>query len=315
MRCCSWGTSAATPTIASSLAEPEIRAAHEIAAVVVGQPKPVVVHSIFPGSASVRVLADAGIPVHRGFAEAARALSALCVQPSRSGLDDLMLPPAAEPLSDTGYLATRALLSSYGVRFPGFTVVHDDAELHAALDAGTLRYPLVLKAMGLLHKSDAGGVVLGLRAEAEVRAAYADLRDRLDPPAVTLEEMADPVSGVEVIVGVRRDVRFGPVVMVGLGGVLTEVLGDVAFALAPVSSATARELLGSLRGAAVLRGARGRPPVDLEALAEVVVAVSRCAAEHPEIVELEANPVLAGDRGCLALDARAVPAVGVHDQR
>jgi acyl-CoA synthetase (NDP forming) len=107
-------------------------------------------------------------------------------------------------------------------------------------------------------------------------------------------------------VGSVRDPRFGPVLMVGLGGILTEVLGDTACALAPVSAEAARALLLSLRGAPLLLGARGRRPVDLDALAEVVARVSRLAAAHPELAELELNPILAGADGVLALDARVV---------
>ena len=118
--------------------------------------------------------------------------------------------------------------------------------------------------------------------------------------------MADLADGVELIVGSVRDPKFGSVVMVGLGGVLTEVLGDTACAIAPVSVDAARALLLSLQGAPVLLGARGRAPVDLDALAQVVARVSRLAAAHPELVELELNPVLAGPAGVLALDARVV---------
>jgi acyl-CoA synthetase (NDP forming) len=95
--------------------------------------------------------------------------------------------------------------------------------------------------------------------------------------------------------------------MVGLGGVLTEVLGDTACAIGPVSADAARELLLSLQGAPLLLGVRGRPPVDLAALAELVARVSELAAAHPELVELELNPVLAGPSGVVALDARVVP--------
>ena len=118
--------------------------------------------------------------------------------------------------------------------------------------------------------------------------------------------MADLGEAVEVVVGVQHDLRFGPVVMVGLGGILTEALDDVAFALAPVSPGTAEYLLRSLRGAAILAGVRGRPAVDLTALAAVVAAVSRAAAAHPELHALEVNPVLAGATNALALDSRAV---------
>ena len=178
------------------------------------------------------------------------------------------------------------------------------AGLEAALDA--LRFPVVLKATGRLHKSEGGGVVLGLADRDAARAAYADLVARLAPPAVSVEAMADLADGVELIVGCVRDPKFGPVVMVGLGGVFTEVLGDTACAIAPVSADAARELLLSLQGAPLLLGARGRAPVDLDALAEVVARVSRLAAAHPELVELELNPVLAGPAGVLALDARVV---------
>jgi hypothetical protein len=118
--------------------------------------------------------------------------------------------------------------------------------------------------------------------------------------------MAGRDGGVELIVGAVRDPKFGPVVMVGLGGVLTEVLDDTTCAIAPVSVGAAERLLRSLRGAPLLLGVRGRPPVDLRALAEAVVLVSRVAAAHPELVELELNPVLAGPGGAVALDARIV---------
>jgi acetate---CoA ligase (ADP-forming) len=105
---------------------------------------------------------------------------------------------------------------------------------------------------------------------------------------------------------VRRDARFGPVALVGLGGLYTEVLRDVAVALAPVDERTARELLLSLRASRLLRGARGRPAADLAAAAAAVAAVSRVAAAHPEIAEIEVNPLLALPDGALGLDARIV---------
>ena len=137
-----------------------------------------------------------------------------------------------------------------------------------------MSFPVVLKVVGSLHKSDAGGVVLGLPDATAAEDAYLDLVARLAPPAVSVEVMADLDGGVELIVGCLRDPRFGPVVMVGLGGVFAEVLGDTAVALAPVSSDGARTLLTSLRGAPLLDGARGRAPVDLDALADLVARVS-----------------------------------------
>jgi hypothetical protein len=118
--------------------------------------------------------------------------------------------------------------------------------------------------------------------------------------------MAPLTGGVELIAGARWEPRFGPLVLVGLGGVFTETLDDVAVALAPVGTAEAEAMLRSLRGAPLLLGARGRPPVDVRACAEAVAALSRVAAAHPELTELEVNPLLALPSGALALDARAV---------
>ena len=148
----------------------------------------------------------------------------------------------------------------------------------------------MLKATGRLHKSEGGGVVLGLADRDAARAAYDDLVARLAPPAVSVEEMADLSVGVELIVGSVRDPKFGPVVMVGLGGIFTEVLADTACAIAPVSADAARELLLSLQGAPLLLGARGRPAVDLDALAELVARVSLLAAAHPEVGGAGAQP-------------------------
>ena len=216
----------------------------------------------------------------------------------------LPLPDNAPPVSDTSYDASRALFAEVGVPFPAAVSVSDEPGLEAALDR--VGFPVVLKATGRLHKSDGGGVVVGLPDRELARAAYRDLVDRLAPPTVSVEAMADVADGVEVIVGSVRDPRFGSVVMVGLGGVFTEVLADTACAIAPVSPDAARELLLSLKGAPLLLGSRGRPAADVDALAELVARVSHLAAAHPELVELELNPVLAGPSGVLALDARVV---------
>ena len=132
------------------------------------------------------------------------------------------------------------------------------------------------------------------------------MQDALTPPGYCVESMADLRNGIELIVGVQRDPRFGPVAMVGLGGIYTEVLKDVAFALAPVDTDTARGMLENLRAAALLRGVRGRPPVDLAAAAEAIAAITETATTHPEITELEINPLLVTPEGALGLDARIV---------
>ncbi|MFF0558522.1 acetate--CoA ligase family protein [Streptomyces sp. NPDC004266] len=188
--------------------------------------------------------------------------------------------------------------------FPPAREITDEAGLLAA--AASFEGPYVLKALHVLHKSDAGGVALRLADRDALLAAYRRMRARLGAPSYSVEAMADLSDGVELIVGVQRDPRFGPVAVVGLGGVLTETLRDVAFALAPVAAGSAERLLRGLRTAALLDGVRGRPAVDVTAAAAVVARVTEVAAAHPEIAELEVNPPLVRPDGALALDARAV---------
>lgn len=292
-------------TQASSLAPLEVAAAQVMADVVVSQSKPVAVQTIHPEGPTGLLLRAAGIAVHRDVDRASAVLAGL-VAPPVVASDDLTLPCAATPVTDASYDGARKLFAAAGVSFAATRTVRDPAELEAAFVAEGMTFPLVLKAMGRLHKSEGGGVVLGLRDRDAARSAYTTMMTRLDPPAVSVESMLDTLRGVEVIVGCVRDPRFGPVVMVGLGGVFAEVLSDTALAIAPVSAAGARRLLLTLRAAPLLLGARGRDPVDLDALSDVVSRVSHVAAAHPELVELELNPIFAGTASVVALDARVV---------
>ncbi|WCD84029.1 Protein lysine acetyltransferase Pat [Streptomyces xanthophaeus] len=292
------------PAGGSVLAAGETRAAEEIVAHLASVPKPLVVQSMYPQSPSCRALAGAGIPVFAATEDAARALAAMTVRTAADGLAVPPLPPAAAPLRDPGYHGVRALLAGAGVPFPAAHEITDEDELHAAADE--FEGPYVLKALHVLHKSDAGGVALRLADRAALLAAYREMRARLGAPAYSVEAMADLTDGIELIVGVHRDRRFGPVAMVGLGGILTETLRDVAFSLAPLPARRAETLLRGLRSAALLDGVRGRPPVDVAAAAAAIERITTVAAAHPEIAELEVNPLLVRPDGALALDARAV---------
>jgi acetate---CoA ligase (ADP-forming) len=266
--------------------------------------RPLLVHSTHPHTAAAEALRRAGVPVYQTIERAVGVLGRLAAAAEREPRGVPSLPQAADPLASADYAAARALLAAGGVPFTAArTVSTADGAASAAAEIG---YPVVLKALGQLHKSDLGGVVTGLGDEPALHAAFADLRQRLAPPALSVEQMAPVDGGVELLVGCRWDARFGPVALVGLGGVFTEVLKDVAVALAPVDDATARELLLSLRAAPLLRGARGRRAVDLDAAAATVAALSRVAAAHPEIAEIEVNPLLALPEGALGLDARVV---------
>lgn len=290
----------------SALAAGELETAQQMAAHAARTAKPLVVQSMFPDAPSCRTLVEAGIPVFAATEDAARALAAMTADEAAGPPGVRPLPPDAAPLRDPGYHGVRALLSAAGVPFPAAREITDEAQLLSAADA--FEGPYVLKALHLLHKSDAGGVALGLPDRAALVTAFREMHARLGAASYSVEAMADLTDGVELIVGVRRDPRFGPVAMVGLGGVLTEALHDVAFALAPVPAARAVHLLTGLRTAALLHGVRGRPAVDLTAAAAVIERLTTLAAAHPEIAEIEVNPLLVRPDGALALDARAVPA-------
>ncbi|MDP9400836.1 MAG: acetate--CoA ligase family protein, partial [Actinomycetota bacterium] len=284
-------------------AREEQREAGALGGVADASGRPLLVHTMYPDAPAAGVLRDAGVPVFGAIERAVAVLGRLHAHRAQGPSGVPALPPAAPPVPQAGYDAVRDLLAAAGVPFAAARTV---ATLEEALAAAReLGFPVVLKALGLLHKSDAGGVVLGLADPGALARAFADLQERLAPTALSVERQA-PAEGVELLVGTRWDARFGPVALVGLGGVYTEVLRDVAVALAPVEADEARRLLLSLRAAPLLRGARGRAAVDLGAAAEAVAALSRMAAAHPELAELEVNPLRVTPRGALGLDARAV---------
>jgi acyl-CoA synthetase (NDP forming) len=177
--------------------------------------------------------------------------------------------------------------------------------------AARVGFPAALKVLSpqAVHKSDVGGVELGLGSPAEVGAAFERIRQNLAarlPGArfdgVAVQAMAP--RGLELIVGVTRDDRFGALVMVGLGGTLVEVFKDMAVRIAPVTATGARAMLGELRGAALLHGARGAAPADLDAIAGLVANISEFAGTHAEVREIDLNPVAAWSKGLRVLDAR-----------
>lgn len=285
------------------LARAEVHTAHTMTEITRRHGKPVVVHTMHPASAAARVLAAGGIPVFAAVEDAAASLAVLHRTTTPRPLP--VLPVVADrSVTTADYWDARALLREAGVEFPEARLVAGIAD--ATIAAREIGYPVVLKAMGLLHKSDSGGVALGLTSEQHLVEALARMEAALHPPGYCVEAMADLSDGIELIVGVQTDPRFGPVAMVGLGGIYTEVLADVAFALAPVDPVTARSMLENLRAAALLHGVRGRPAVNLDEAATTIATITEIAVAHPEIAELEVNPLLATSTHALGLDARIV---------
>jgi acyl-CoA synthetase (NDP forming) len=291
-------------TLSDEMRDREVAVAELLAEAAAETGKPLVVHTMYASSPAADALRSAAVPVYRVIESAVDAVAALIAgsEPVPPTLPPL--PPAAPPLTDASYPAARAALAEAGVPFGAArTVTSAEDALAAAKELG---YPVVLKALGLLHKSDAGGVVIGLSDERELAAAIADLSARLAPESFSVEVAEDVAAGFELLVGARRDPRMGPLVVVAAGGLHAETLQDVAVALAPVDDAGAEELIRSLRTAALLTGVRGRPPLDISAAAHAAAALSRFAAAHPEITEVEVNPLLVRSEGVVGLDARVV---------
>jgi len=211
----------------------------------------------------------------------------------------------------TGVLAeplAKRLLAAYGIKGPPERLTHTPDEAASAAEA--IGFPVVVKVESedIPHKTEAGGVKLGLRSPDEVRQAYVEVSSCAPGARVQGVLVARQVFPVaELIAGVKLDDHFGPVVLVGLGGILAEAINDVSLRLPPLDEETAREMLGELRGVAALRGARGRPLADLPAVSRVLVALGDLALDLGErLAELDVNPLFALPEGALAGDALVV---------
>ncbi|MCX5440715.1 acetate--CoA ligase family protein [Streptomyces sp. NBC_00056] len=217
----------------------------------------------------------------------------------------------------------KVIADAYGISVPGEELAADvdEAVAYAARFGG----PVVMKIVSpdILHKTDAGGVIVGVEGAADVRAAFCTIvkNARAYAPDARIEGvqvqelLPTGPSSQEVIVGAVTDPTFGKVVAFGLGGVLVEVLKDVTFRLAPVGADEAVSMLDSIRAAEVLRGVRGAQPVDRWALAEQIRRVSQLVTDFPEIAEVDLNPVIATPEGAVAADIRVILADGAPKQR
>lgn len=183
----------------------------------------------------------------------------------------------------------------------------------AVLQSQEIGFPVVVKIASpdVLHKSDSGGVKLGLNNVAQVRTAYDEMMTNVnkqypnaDIQGVSVQKMARP--GTEVIIGTNKDPQFGPVIMFGLGGLFVEVLKDVSFRIIPVNKRDAQEMIQGIKGYPLLQGYRGKDPADIPALVDLILKISKFVDENPKIKELELNPVFAYSEGAVAVDARII---------
>jgi acetyl coenzyme A synthetase (ADP forming)-like protein len=288
---------------------------------------PAPVLGVFAGGARVRpgitALEEAGVPCYAFPERAVRALAHTVVLAERRrapaattlpyGVDRAQLTAAiagARVAGRLGLLEGAPLLAVYGIDVVPARLARSPAE--AAEVTRSLGAPVAIKIVSpdITHKTEVGGVVLGLDSpEAAARATDAMLARiaRSRPQARLDGVLVQPMAGgdtAELLLGMVRDPQFGPLVMLGFGGIFVEILGDTATRLAPVSKAEARAMLAELRMAPALQGCRGRPAADLDALADTVSRFSQLAFEVPSLLELEINPLLAGSAGARALDVR-----------
>jgi acetate---CoA ligase (ADP-forming) subunit beta len=205
----------------------------------------------------------------------------------------------------------KTICAEYGVAVNNFIVAKSAEE--AAKAAEKIGFPVVLKIVSqdIIHKSDAGGVKVNIKTKEDVKAAYKTilenaLKYKSDAriTGILVQEMAP--QGTEVIVGALKDPQFGQTLMFGLGGIFVELLKDVTFKVAPITEAEAAEMIVGVRAYPLLNGYRNTPPSDVKAIVNVLMSISKLVIDHPEIKELDLNPVMAYEKGTKTVDARII---------
>jgi len=202
------------------------------------------------------------------------------------------------------------LLDAYGIKIPPYGIARTLKEAKEIADR--VGYPVVLKVVSpdVVHKSDVGGVKLNV-GENELEKAFFEILSNVEsrmPKAringILVQKMVE--GGKELIVGMKRDPQFGPLIMFGMGGVYVEVLRDVSFRIAPITRKEASEMIKEVKAYRILRGLRGEKPVDIDAIVDLLVRVSKLSVDHPELLEIDLNPVKVFEDGYVVVDFRMV---------
>jgi acyl-CoA synthetase (NDP forming) len=316
--------------IAPHVAELEEKTAHELAALVNTHKKPLVINTSFANAPypTLEILKENNIPVFDGPERAMQCMAALmhfCEDKEKRKNEitpraDVEVQHTATRIIDTARQERRSsllepeamrLLQAYGLPIPPGELAADVDE--AVQMAHKIGFPVVLKVVSqdILHKSDVGGVKVNLADGEAVRQAYENIManalkvtEQSRIKGVLVTPMA--AKGQECIVGMTVDPIFGPVMMFGLGGIFVEVLKDVAFRVAPLTLDEVAEMVAEIKGFKVLTGVRGEPPKDIEAIKEVIQKLSYAALAHPEIKEIDLNPVIVHEQGISLVDSRII---------
>lgn len=288
--------------------------------------KPIVVQCHYADfdSEGIGILRAGGIPVITSIEVASRSLAALADRSSRGGVAVAVqdaphanaaaaeIIRAVRAKGHSGLLETEALnlLKAHGIETPPFALLAEGEDA-GRLAPGLGDVPVALKVVShdIIHKTEVGGVMLNRKGPHDIGQGMDELLDRVrahKPDAAIEGVLVAPMAtgGVEIILGLTRDPHFGPIIVFGLGGTAVEVYRDIAFAALPVSRDDALNLIDSIKGKAILEGARGVQPVSKAHIADLIVKFAALAQAHPEICEIDLNPVLANAKGCTILDAR-----------
>ena len=212
------------------------------------------------------------------------------------------------PLLET---EAKELLREYGIPVPDFKLIKSEDEITGL--AKEINFPIVMKIVSpdIIHKSDAGGVKLNIKDKKEAKVAYQEIifkAKKYNKKAKISGVIAYTMvpQGTEIIIGMMKDPHFGPVIMFGLGGIFVEILKDVSFRILPIEERDAEEMITEIKGYEILKGARGKPPRDIQAIKEVLMRISQLTMENPEINEIDLNPIFAFEKGLQVVDARII---------
>ena len=205
----------------------------------------------------------------------------------------------------------KELLREYEIPVPDFKLIKSEDEIIGL--AKEINFPIVMKIVSpdIIHKTDAGGVKIGIKTEKEARIAYQEIifeAKKYNKEAKILGIIVYPMipQGTEIIIGMMKDPHFGPVIMFGLGGIFVEILKDISFRILPIEERDAEEMISEIKGYKILKGIRGEEPKDIEAIKDLLLKISQLTLDNPEINEIDLNPIFVFNKGLQVVDARMI---------
>ena len=317
---------------AESLSLMEEDAAHRMGKLVKKRNKPIVLHSLYDSEKphALELLRYYNIPVHDSLDISAKCIAVLAeygnylagyhgkttfemnwnAGAKSEGLE-IIKKVVQEGRRSLLENEAKKLFEIHGAPVPrNFLVQSAEEAVQRALELGA-DVAMKIVSPDILHKSDAGGVRIKLNSEKQIRSAYSEIMEnckKYNPRADIRGILVSPMAheGVEVIIGTKTDDQFGPVIMYGLGGIMVEILKDVAFRVLPISQTGARKMIEETKSYPILNGARGTPPLDKKALRKLLMLCSDIVESYPQIEEMDLNPVIVHEKGVSIVDARII---------